>query len=104
MPDGRNAEQQKRFEQVEVKPQAIEWAFSVASRKVFNVSADNLKGAEADTVSFNNAVSQQVKEYLKVGFPERAQQFIAALASFYQVPLPLTLDDFFSEKELYEHI
>lgn len=104
LPDGRDAEQQKRFEKVEVKPQAIEWAFCVASRKAFNVSADNLNGADADTISFKNAVYQQVKEYLKVGFPQRAQQFISALASFYQVPLPLTLEDFLSEKELYEHI
>lgn len=104
LPDGRNTEQQKSFEQVEIKPQAIEWAFCIASRKNFNVSADNLNGADADTVSFKNAVYQQVKEYLNVGFPERAQQFIEVLAVFYQVPLPITLEQFVSDKELYEYI
>lgn len=104
LPDGRDAEQQKRFEQVEVKPQAIEWAFCIASRKNFNVSADNLNGAETDTASFKNAVYQQVTEYLKDGFPQRAQQFIEGLASFYRVPLPLTLTQFISEKEFYEHV
>jgi len=51
-PDGRDEAQQKIFEGVEIKPQAIEWALSVASNKSFNVSADNLNGAEADTVNF----------------------------------------------------
>jgi len=35
MPDGRNEQQQKQFEQVEVIPQAIEWAFNVAARRQF---------------------------------------------------------------------
>ncbi len=104
LPDGRDAEQQKSFEQVEIKPQAIEWAFCVASRKNFNVSADNLNGAGADTASFKNNVYQQVKEYANVGFPKRAHQFIEALAIFYQVPLPITLEQFVSDKELYEFI
>ncbi|MDO6445609.1 elongation factor P hydroxylase [Colwellia sp. 1_MG-2023] len=104
LPDGRNAEQQKRFEQVEIKPQAIEWAFCVASGKRFSVSADNLNGVEADTVNFKRAVYQQVNIYIEQGFPVRAQTFIEALANFYQVPLPLKLEHFLSEKELYEHI
>ena len=104
LPDGRNAEQQKRFEQVEIKPQAIEWAFCVASGKPFTVSADNLNGAEADTVNFKRAVYQQVKVYLQQGFPTRAQKFIDALAAFYQVTIPLTLEQFMDEKESYESI
>lgn len=104
LPDGRNCEQQKRFEQVEIKPQAIEWAFCIASKKHFNVSVDNLNGVEADSASFKEAVYQQVKEYLKVGFPERAQQFIEMLAGFYHVSLPLFVESFSSEKELYDHV
>ena len=43
IPDGRNEKQQHKFEQVEVCPQAVEWAFNVAANKTFNVSADNLE-------------------------------------------------------------
>jgi len=93
-PDGRNEQQQKSFEQVEIKPQALEWAFCVAAKKPFNVSADNLNGATADTVAFKKAVYQQVLIYLNKGFPERGQQFINALANFYQTKLPLTQEQF----------
>jgi len=94
LPDGRNEKQQKEFEQVEIKPQAIEWALSVAANKAFNVSADNLNGADADITSFKNSVYQQIQTYLAEGFPNRAQQFIDVLANYYQVKLPLTLDQF----------
>ena len=70
-PDGRNDQQQKQFEQVEIKPQAIEWALSVAANKKFNISADNLNGADADTVMFTRMVYQQVESYLVDGFPAR---------------------------------
>ena len=100
LPDGRSAEQQKSFEQVEIKPQAIEWAFCVAANKKFHVSADNLNGAEADTVSFKANVYRQVKTYLQEGFPVRAQEFIEVLAHFYRIPLPLTLEQFEIDKEL----
>jgi hypothetical protein len=93
-PDGRNEQQQKSFEQVEIKPQALEWAFCVAAQKKFNVSADNLNGATADTVTFKKAVYQQILVYLKNGFPKRGQQFINALANFYRTPLPLTKEQF----------
>lgn len=100
-PDGRNEHQQTQFEQVEIKPQAIEWAFCIAAKKRFNVSADNLNGAEADTVNFTANVFQQVKRYLDQGFPPRAQLFINVLAQYYQHQLPLTLADFQLDKELY---
>jgi len=43
-PDGRTAEEQRLFEKVEVKPQALEWIFSQAAGVSFQVSADNLAG------------------------------------------------------------
>lgn len=82
-PDGRTEAEQKKFEQVEIKPQAIEWAFSVAANKAFRVSTDNLNGAEPDTKAFTLNVQQQVLEYLRDGFPPRAALFIDALAAFY---------------------
>ena len=41
-PDGRSAEQQRAFERVEVRPQAVEWHLALASGVAFTVSADNL--------------------------------------------------------------
>jgi len=102
IPDGRNEQQQKKFEQVEVIPQAIEWAFNVAAQKKFHVSSDNLDGFQADTQGFKKKVFAQVSIYLQQGFPPRVQQFIEALAQFYQTPLPLTLAQFSEvEEELY---
>jgi hypothetical protein len=93
-PDGRNGEQQIAFEQVEVIPQAIEWAFHVASGKKFNVSIDNLSGIETDSSPFKTKVYDQVLSYLSTGFPKRASEFIRALADFYHVDFPLSRDQF----------
>jgi elongation factor P hydroxylase len=83
-PDGRDSKQQVEFEKVEVKPQAIEWAFSCASGKLFTVSTDNVKGAAVDTQGFQEAVKRQIMLYLKHGFPSRAAEFIGVLHRFYQ--------------------
>lgn len=83
-PDGRNQTQQQEFEQVEVKPQAIEWAFCLATGHKFNVSTDNLNGFQADTQAFTAKVTSQLKCYQQNGFPERAQHFIDALCYFYE--------------------
>lgn len=99
IPDGRNEAQQKKFEQVEVIPQAIEWAFNVAAQRKFHVSSDNLNGFQADTNSFKKKVFQQVQVFLANGFPARANQFIETLAHFYNTPLPLTIESFSTTKE-----
>jgi elongation factor P hydroxylase len=82
-PDGRDSAQQKQFEHVEIKPQAIEWAFCVAANKTFRVSTDNLNGAEPDTLAFTFNVQRQALAYQTLGFPPRAQLFILALQGFY---------------------
>ncbi|MDO6489355.1 elongation factor P hydroxylase [Colwellia sp. 4_MG-2023] len=99
VPDGRDEQQQAQFEQVEIIPQAIEWAFNVAVKKDFHVSSDNLNGFQADTDGFKKKVFQQVKVFLQQGFPARANQFIEVLANFYNTPLPLKIDDFIKNKE-----
>lgn len=91
--DGRNAHQQMAFESVEVKPQAIEWAFSVAANKLFRVSTDNIDGVQTDPTVFANNVRMQVLHYLEIGFPPRAEQFICALQQFYQTEV-LSNNDF----------
>lgn len=95
LPDGRNAEQQAKFERAEIKPQAIEWALSVACNKHFDVSVDNLNGeAEPDRFAFKAKVFKQVQSYLSHGFPPQAQQLIQALCIFYNTDYPLTLAAF----------
>lgn len=97
-PDGRTAKQQAEFQQAEIKPQAIEWAFCVAAGFQFNVSCDNLTGDEfgqqPDAEAFRKTIFAQVKDYLETHFPPRAMTFINALASFYGNKTRLCLSDF----------
>lgn len=84
MPDGRTAEQQRLFQQVEIKPQALEWVLSKACRYPFRLSFDNLDGAAAESEQFSRAVEQQMHRYEQEGLPLRAQQFHQVLLSHYQ--------------------
>lgn len=89
-PDGRSNEQQTAFEQVEVKPQAIEWIFSIAAQHPFQVSADNLDAGLQASESFKHAIYEQACEYLnQQSLPPRAQQFTGALLKYYQPELSL---------------
>jgi len=95
IPDGRDQTQQHAFEQVEIKPQAIEWALCIAAGKDFDVSTDNLLGeGETDRSAFKAKVYQQVLTYLEHGFPQDAQVFIAALSEHYRTPWPLIPEHF----------
>ncbi|WP_100643357.1 elongation factor P hydroxylase [Alteromonas facilis] len=85
-PDGRDDNQQAEFEKVEVKPQALEWAFSAAAGRPFGVSTDNLNGVQPDRFAFARRVQAQLAHYLANDFPPRAQQFIAALQSHFNSP------------------
>ncbi|MGO1658578.1 MAG: elongation factor P hydroxylase [Marinobacter sp.] len=83
-PDGRTPEQQRAFEHVEIKPQAIEWLFSVAAGSRFHISVDNLSGDGAsDGYEFQCNVLAQAEHYLARGLPKRAQSFFDTLTSFY---------------------
>lgn len=88
-PDGRSAEQQKIFEQVEVKPQALEWMLSEAAGIRFRVSVDNLNGEATDSTPFKMAVFSQVLEYIDTGLWERAERFRRALCRHYERPVLL---------------
>jgi len=92
-PDGRNAEQQALFQQVEVKPQAMEWILSKACGHKFVVSIDNLNGEPTDAQVFKEAVYRQVLHYCAQGLPARARQFREVLSAFYrQSPLLQSAD------------
>ncbi|WP_410014176.1 elongation factor P hydroxylase [Sodalis sp. C49] len=93
-PDGRDDTTQRQFEQVEIKPQALEWLFCAAAGFPFNVSCDNLNGdSEPDRIAFQRLVHGQVIRYLDQGIPDRAACFIQALHAFYHTP-PLTRSQF----------
>lgn len=85
-PDGRDAQQQHAFEQVEIKPQALEWCFSVAAGFPFKVSVDNLSGEGSDRFAFQQRVYEQVKMYLMNGLPTRAATFVTALQQAFYSP------------------
>lgn len=82
-PDGRTQEQQLLFQQLEVKPQAIECILSMAAGYRFQISVDNLRGQEVDTNEFKAAVQQQAAYYTEHGLPKRAEQFRKTLSDFY---------------------
>jgi hypothetical protein len=93
-PDGRTADQQRLFEQVEVKPQALEWILSEACGYRFQFSLDNLNGDVGDTSSFKKAVYLQVKDYCEQGVPERVKKFRDALTQFYSTEPNLNFNVF----------
>ncbi|MCE5295222.1 MAG: elongation factor P hydroxylase [Chlamydiales bacterium] len=93
-PDGRTSEQQALFQSVEVKPQAMEWILSKAAKSPFFVSIDNLNGSPNDTLSFKQAVYNQVKVYCEKGLPSRAKTFRDALCTFYNSKPLLEFEDF----------
>jgi elongation factor P hydroxylase len=81
-PQGRGPEQQRAFEAVEVKPQALEWYLSLACGYRFRVSVDNLDAATGqlpDTKQFRARLVEQALSWQRSGLPSRAQSFYLAL-------------------------
>ena len=79
-PDGRSAEQQREFEAVEYRPQALEWFFSRACGYRFRVSTDNLAAPQGDALTFRIRVLEQATSWRDSGLPQRASLFFDALA------------------------
>lgn len=83
-PEGRSPKQQREFETVEVKPQALEWFFSRACGYRFQVSVDNLDamtGQLPNTHDFCSKVVAQASYWQVNGLPSRAAHFYTALCS-----------------------
>ncbi|BBP45654.1 elongation factor P hydroxylase [Thiosulfatimonas sediminis] len=93
-PDGRSAERQLEFEKVEVKPQALEWIFSQSAGFIFQFSADNLAAGNQASPNFQNAVLQQVQQYLNCGLPERAAIWQNVLQQHFRPTNLLNLEEF----------
>ncbi|EAR08268.1 elongation factor P hydroxylase [Reinekea blandensis] len=79
-PDGRTAEQQREFERVEVRPQAIEWHLTLASNRRFQVSVDNLSGEPTDAAPFRESVRRQAWQFQENGLPDRAQTLVGLIS------------------------
>ena len=84
LPDGRDADQQRQFESVEVAPQALERLFAEACALPFNVSVDNLGEVRVDREGFRARVEARAKRYQREGLPARAAAFRRALTAFYR--------------------
>jgi elongation factor P hydroxylase len=93
-PDGRNLEQQEIFQQVEVKPQALEWILSSSCGHPFHFSFDNLSGEVGNSMNFKKAIHHQVLNYCEQGLSARAEQFRQALCHFYGQPQTLMSSSF----------
>jgi elongation factor P hydroxylase len=79
-PDGRSAEQQRAFEAVEYKPQALEWFFSRACGYRFQLSSDNLAAPRGEDTTFALRVLEQARHWRDAGLPTRAGLFFEALS------------------------
>jgi elongation factor P hydroxylase len=81
-PDGRSGVQQKAFEAVESRPQALEWYFAKACGYRFRVSVDNLDGVSGELPElsgFRRQVCEQALCWQREGLPRRAAEFFHGL-------------------------
>lgn len=81
---GRDAQAQRAFEQVEIRPQAIEALFARALGVPFRVSLDNPGRPDCDPERFAAAVHAEMMRLERSGLPPRAARFRAALAALRQ--------------------
>ena len=80
--DGRNQQQQNEFFKVEIKPQVIEWAFSIVLGIPFEASVDNL-GTQVEGVDdFNQNLRKQLSNYVVKGFPKRTRELLLLLSNY----------------------
>lgn len=101
-PDGRTDKQQRLFEQVEIKPQALEWIFTKATAHKFRLSLDNVNRPDIKpSDDFRANVHTQAVKYLQQGLPERANKFLASLLEYYRPADPFFNVVNFQLKDLY---
>ena len=92
--DGRSQEEQVEFEQVEMKPQSIEWLFSLACEHRFHFSVDNLTQGIDASEEFKNKVLNQLMRYIDnitLNLPPRAAFLYKALTLSFRNGLPVDL-------------
>ncbi len=98
-PDGRTADQQTLFEQVEIKPQSIEWLFAQSFGRKFRVSLDNLTGEGGNGTTFKDNVFAQVQRYFsgEAKLPRDAALFIEYICMCVRGGKRLQSDEFIRE-------
>lgn len=74
----RCASEQRAFEAVEARPQALEWIMSEAAGIHFRVSCDNFDEATLDLSGFRQQVRAEIPRLLRK-MPERASLFVEGL-------------------------
>lgn len=80
-PGERSAERQRQFETAEVAPQALEWLFSRACGRCFQLSVDNFALDNRPPTYFVKAVFHQLQEWLVTKtLPKRGALFADNLA------------------------
>lgn len=92
-PDGRTAQQQNAFLAAEIKPQALEWMFSVACQEGFIISVDNLMGDKksGSTNAFATALVEQTTLWCSsTSIPPRGLQFLRALQCHFGIDASLS--------------
>ncbi|MEM1405083.1 MAG: elongation factor P hydroxylase [Pseudomonadota bacterium] len=82
-PDGRGSDAQRRFLEVESRPQALEWAFALACGRSFRLSLDNLDAPTdtQDQQDFVDAVCEEARRVKEGHCSKRAQRFMKTLAA-----------------------
>ncbi|HAC34158.1 MAG TPA: hypothetical protein DCF45_06535 [Gammaproteobacteria bacterium] len=81
----RNQQQQREFERLEVKPQALESLFAEAAGFPFQVSIDNFAVQESEhRIRFAQQVAVTRQQWVERGLPARAQLFRDTLYRFYR--------------------
>jgi elongation factor P hydroxylase len=93
-PDGRDASRQRQFEQVESRPQALEWHFALACNWRFRISNDNLAAMPSESTDFAGAVCSQARRYCRTGLPARGALFRSALVERFSGKAQPTAVDF----------
>lgn len=77
---GRKVGQQQAFQNVEIKPQALEWIFSSALKKKFFVSADNFASCNlGQSLHFKTAIRDQALSFISDGMPKRSNLFLSSI-------------------------
>jgi elongation factor P hydroxylase len=85
--EGRSLDQQRAFEEVECKPQALEWFFSQACAYRFQLSVDNHALVSLDSSAFKDRVLEQARTWQIIGLSARSAVFYQALCLEYGTAL-----------------
>ena len=90
----RSLDLQQKFETMELRPQAIEWIFSIAADVPFRVSCDNFDEDSVDRDRFRGKVLQAVQDILVCGLPPRARDFARALSAYTRLADPFDVSNY----------